>query len=204
MQTVRGAVGGLLESAHNHHADVPDDLVNAPGGSLRHAVVEQVGQGGAVRMRGQLPDPCPQVGGDLGLDALAVLGDVAAPAEVGEVGGVSMEPADQDVVRKITEPEHVTDGAHADPLQDFPVRVGFPAVVDRVYVPGGGGAEQLIAVSVDRPGAETGVQRGAMGQVLGTREAHHVRVAVDGMEDVPGGPEDLVVPPGLVAQIPRW
>jgi hypothetical protein len=173
-----------------------------PGGSDRHAVVEQVGDGGAIRMCRQRVQPGPQVGGEFRLDGPAVLGDFAAPAEVDEIGSEPAEPPDQDVIVNVREPHHVTDGAHADALQDLAIRVGLALVTDGVDIADGGGPEDVLTVAVDRARPETGVQRGAVGEVLGAAEAHHVRVAVDRVEDLTGRPEDLVVSPCLVTQVP--
>ena len=60
----------------------------------------------------------------------------------------------------------------------------------------------MLTVAVDRTRPETGVQCGAVGEMLRTAEAHHVRIAVDSVEDFAGRPEDLVVSPRLVTQIP--
>src|SRR5262249_1047120 len=143
VQGVGGTVGGFLESAHDHDADIADDLVDAAGGSFRHAVMQQVGQGGAVRGRAQRVKPRAQVSGGVGLDDPAVPGDLAAPAEVDEVGGEPAEPADQGAVVDIGESEHVADGAHADVLKDLGIRVGPAAVADGVDVPDGGSPEDL-------------------------------------------------------------
>jgi hypothetical protein len=131
-----------------------------------------------------------------------VLGDFAAPAEVDKVGGEPAEPPDQDVVVNVGETHHVTDGAHADALQDLGIRVGLAPVPDGIDIADGGGPEDVLTVAVDRTRPETGVQRGAVGEVLRAAEAHYVRVAVDRVEDVTSRPEDLVVSPRLVTQIP--
>ena len=89
-----------------------------------HAVVQQVRQRAVVGVRGERPDPALQVGRDLGLDRPAGRGDLAAAAEVGQVGGVGVEPAGQGGVVHVAEPEHVADRAQADPLEDVGVGVG--------------------------------------------------------------------------------
>ena len=98
-QGVRRAVGGLLESADDHRADRPHDLVGGAGLPLRQAVVDHVVEGASVAALAQLVDPAGQVLAQLRLDDRGVGGDGrVAAAQIVEVGGETVEPAQQRLV----------------------------------------------------------------------------------------------------------
>ena len=50
----------------------------------------------------------------------------------------------------VGEPQHITNGAHADALEYLGIRVGLASIADGIDVPDGGGPEDLLTVAVDR------------------------------------------------------